>query len=152
MPSPSEPPSRSFPPLDCPDRSVQPLADVLSTILIPLGHFGRIDLASAHDIMGNALTSNLNGYFLAFRTPEETFPLGYVLRTQLAGELLKGNRADVQALVTIAPCLPVPISLGEALRILRGKHAELGILCDLNGAAIGCCTSESLQCSLEGRI
>lgn len=136
MPSPSEPPSRSFPPLDCPDRSVQPLADVLSTILIPLGHFGRI----------------LNGYFLAFRTPEETFPLGYVLRTQLAGELLKGNRADVQALVTIAPCLPVPISLGEALRILRGKHAELGILCDLNGAAIGCCTSESLQCSLEGRI
>lgn len=152
MPSSSEPPSRSFPLVDCPDSSVQPLVEVLSTILIPLGHLGRIDLASAHDIMGDELTSNLNGYFLAFRTPEETFPLGYVLRTQLAVELLRGNRADVQGLVTIAPCLPVPISLGEALRILRDNHAELGILCDLHGAAIGCCTRESLLCSVEGRL
>ena len=85
------------------------------------------------------------GYLMVFASGEEDFPLGYVHSTPLAIELLTGNRADVQRLVTLTPCLPVSISLGEALRLLDRKQAELGILCDLQGAALGCYTRERLQ-------
>lgn len=86
-----------------------------------------------------------SGYLLVFSSAEEAFPLGYVHRAALAIELLTGNRADVHRLVTLTPYLPISISLGEALRLLGRKQAELGILCDLQGTALGCCTRECLQ-------
>ena len=85
------------------------------------------------------------GYLLVFSSAEEDFPLGYVHRAALAIELLTGNRADVQRLVTLTPCLPVSISLDEALRQLNRKQAELGILCDQQGTPLGACTRECLQ-------
>ena len=153
MPALSEPPSRCFPqkeslqkPLPSPvDRSALPLGNLLPALLTPLEHFPRIDLDSTRAAMRTAVMHSAHSYLLVFRSSEEDFPLGYVHRTPLAIELLTGNRADVQRLVTLTPCLPISISLGEALRLLDRKQAELGILCDLQGAALGCCTRECLQ-------
>lgn len=153
MPASSEPPSRRFPnpeslrsqPPSPADRSALPLGNLLPALLIPLEHFPRIDLDSTRAAMRAAVMHSPPGYLLVFASAEEDFPLGYVHRTPLAIELLTGNRADVQRLVTLTPCLPISISLGEALRLLGRKQAELGILCDLKGAALGCCTRECLQ-------
>jgi CBS domain containing-hemolysin-like protein len=93
-----------------------------------------------------------HGYLLVFGKPGDAFPLGYAAKKLLTVELLTGNRPDVLRLVSIAPCLPVSISHGEALRVLARKHAQLGVLCDLEGTATGLCTRESLLHVAEDRL
>jgi CBS domain containing-hemolysin-like protein len=87
-----------------------------------------------------------------FASPDDGFPLGYVARKRLAVELLTGNRPDILRLVTIAPCLPISISVNEALRVLVRKQAQLGVLCNSEGAAIGLCSREILLRLAEDRL
>jgi CBS domain containing-hemolysin-like protein len=120
------------------------LAHLLALILTPLNQFGRIHLSDTRDAMRDAVMRMQPGYCLVFSSPDDTFPLGYAAKKQLAVELLTGNRPDVLRLVTITPCFPISVGIDEALRTLTRKHAQLGVLCDLSGAAIGLCTRESL--------
>lgn len=159
----SEPPSRAFPSETnryceilppsaqaCP--SVRPLAVLLSTITTPLKQFERIHLGDTCDVMRDTVMRMQGDYCLVFASPDDSFPLGYVARKRLAVELLTGNRPDVLRLVSIAPCLPISISVGEALRVLVRKQAQLGVLCDREGAAIGLCSREVLLCLAEDRL
>jgi len=128
------------------------LADLLSLILSPLNQFGRINLSDTRDAMRDAVMGMQPAYCLVFNSPDDTFPLGYAAKKQLAVELLTGNRPDVLRLVTITPCFPISVGIDEALRTLTRKHAQLGVLCDLSGAAIGLCTRESLLRMAEDRL
>lgn len=125
-------------------RSTLPLATLLSSITTPLNRFERVYLSDSREVMRDAVMHMQHLYCLVFASPGDAFPLGYVARKALVVELLTGNRPDVLRLVTIFPCLPVSISVDEALRVLIRKHAELGVLCGLDGAAIGLCGRESL--------
>jgi CBS domain containing-hemolysin-like protein len=159
----SEPPSRAFPSeanqyceiLSLSDQarpSDRPLTVLLSTITTPLNQFERIHVGDTFDVMRDAVMRLQRDYCLVFASPDDGFPLGYVARKRLAVELLTGNRPDILRLVTIAPCLPISISVNEALRVLVRKHAQLGVLCNREGAAIGLCTREILLCLAEDRL
>ncbi len=75
-------------------------------MILPV-HFPRCDLTRAHTTPCEALIRDRHEHFRLVRTPEETFPQGYVPSQQLAAESLKANRADVQQLLAIAPARPL---------------------------------------------
>lgn len=149
----SEPPSRTFPeetnphcdlmPVAHAADSITPLSALLPSISTPLHQFERIYLNDTFEALYDAVKRRENSCCLVFTSADDDFPLGYATRESLRAELL-GHAPDLLSRIIVPPCLPVSISVDEAIRLLSRKQAELGVLCDLDGTLIGLCTRSSL--------
>lgn len=135
---------QSHPPLE---SSRPTLADVQSSILIPLEAFACIHLNDSNAAMREVVMRMRGDYCLVVESPAEKAPLGYLHKRRLLVELLTGNRSDIRRLVAIAPNISASFDTEQALQMLASKNASAGLLCDSAGAAIGLFTRESLLCT-----
>ncbi|WP_137822236.1 hypothetical protein [Pseudomonas sp. D(2018)] len=119
----------------------------LCSVMTDVSSLEAIDISISYESMRQIIMQSQHSCLVVLDGTSAGSPRGYILKKQLAIELLTGNRPNLERLIVFGPSFAADVSLAEAASGLAASDAHLGSVLS-EGRLIGIVTPSDVENAL----